>query len=59
MKSSPLGDRLTRAVQRGVVSHCLKKLQVAEGIVWLAGLEADAILGIWETVRCVVLPYCY
>lgn len=59
MKSGVIGDRLTRAVQRGVLSHWLKRLQVAEGIVWLAQIQADAILGAWETIRCLVLPSCY
>lgn len=47
-----LEQRLTRHVQRAAIARWLERLQAAEAIVWLAGVEADAIQTLLECLRC-------
>ncbi len=46
-----------RSVERAVLGRWLKRLRVADAIVFVASVEADALLTIWEFMRCALSHY--
>jgi len=51
---SSFQQRLARRVQRAVIARWIERARVAETIVWLAGVEAEAFEQCWELLRCLV-----
>ena len=49
-----LQQRIARRVQRAAIELWVERARVAEAIVWLAGLEAEAIRECWELLRCLI-----
>ena len=51
---SPLQQRLARRVERTLIARWIERARVAESVVWLAGVEAEALETCWELLRCLI-----
>ena len=51
---SSFQQRFSRRVQRTLIARWIERARLAEGIVWLAGVEAEALEQCWELLRCLI-----
>jgi hypothetical protein len=47
-------QRLAQRVARAAIARWIERARVAEAIVWLAGVEAEALENTWELLRCLI-----
>jgi hypothetical protein len=51
---SSFQQRLARRVERALIARWIERARLAEAIVWLAGVEAEALEKCWELLRCLI-----
>lgn len=44
-----------RSIQRAMLSRWLRRLHIADGILWLASIEAEALLQLGKLLKCIVV----